>query len=234
MIERIKRNNLGHVILKNKILMFAFLAYLLTGFLTFDKISVAIKGTSYYLVEMVQILPAVFILTGLIQTWVPTKTIVKYFGEKSGIKGFFIAFLIGSFSAGPIYAAFPVCRTLLKKGANRRNIMIILSTWAVVKFPMLINEAKFMGFEYMITRWLVTLVGILIMSLVLGLLVKEKDMVLSDQRPRILKSKCIMCKKCVKEYPQHFTFENDRIYVLNLETFTEDHLMVCPVGAITL
>ena len=234
MIERIKNNNIGHLILKNKILMVAFLAYMLTGFVAFDKISVALEGTWYYLIEMLQILPAVFILTGLIQTWVPTRTIVKYFGKDSGIKGYLIAFLIGSFSAGPIYAAFPVCSTLLRKGANRRNVMIILSTWAVVKFPMLINEGKFMGIQYMVTRWVVTLIGILMMSLLLGLLVKEEDIKLSEDRPSILKDKCVMCKKCVNEYPQHFFIKNQAIHVLEDKKFSEEHIMICPVGAITI
>lgn len=230
----IKNNKIRNFILNNKILTFALLAYLMTAFTSLDKLSTALKGTSYYFLEMLQILPAVFILTALIQTWVPTSTIVKYFGKDSGIKGYFISFLIGSFSAGPIYAAFPVCSTLLKKGANRRNVMIILSTWAVVKFPMLINEGKFMGMDYMITRWIVTIVAIVMMSYILGLIVKEKDIKLSDEKPKINTSKCILCYKCVRQYPEHFVIKDKIVYVKNNESFESVHLMICPVGAITL
>ena len=48
-----------------------------------------------YLVEMIEILPAVFILTGLINTWIPSKMIIKNFGNNSGFRGKFISMIIG-------------------------------------------------------------------------------------------------------------------------------------------
>jgi hypothetical protein len=43
------------------------------------------------------------------------QTIENSLGEGSGVRGVLFSFLLGSFSAGPIYAAFPVCKMLLKK-----------------------------------------------------------------------------------------------------------------------
>jgi len=41
----------------------------------------------YYIIEMLQIMPVIFILTSIIEAWVPKEVIMKGFGEKAGIKG---------------------------------------------------------------------------------------------------------------------------------------------------
>lgn len=214
---------------KHKILIVALIAYFLVGVISPDKLLMALGQSKHYFIEMLQILPAVFILTSLIQTWIPTKVIMKYFGDGSGIKGTLISFLIGSLSAGPIYAAFPVCQTLLQKGAGIKNILIILSAWAVVKVPMLINEAKFMGLTYMGFRWLLTLIAILVMSTIINKLVKIEDLKLSSIRG-INHSACIMCGKCLKTYPDLIVLKNGR-----LELISKDYqplVDICPLGAI--
>ena len=43
---------------------------------------------------------------------------------------------------------FPIGKSLLSKGASITNIVIILSSWAVIKVPMLANEAKFLGSRF--------------------------------------------------------------------------------------
>ncbi|MCK5764148.1 MAG: hypothetical protein KAH05_08515 [Clostridiales bacterium] len=79
-------------------------------------------------------------------------------------KGYFFSFVIGSISAGPIYASFPIVKLLMKKGVSVGNTVIIISSWAVIKVPMLINEVKFLEFEFMALRWVLTIAAILIMS----------------------------------------------------------------------
>lgn len=77
----------------------------------------AIQNSSYYLKEMLMIMPVVFILTALLDTWVPKETIIKYLGQGSNLKGIILSFVLGAISAGPVYAAFPICIMLLGKGA---------------------------------------------------------------------------------------------------------------------
>jgi hypothetical protein len=50
-------------------------------------------------------------------------------GEGSGPKGVALAFLLGSFAAGPLYGAFPFAAVLMKKGASFMNILVI--AWAI-------------------------------------------------------------------------------------------------------
>jgi uncharacterized membrane protein YraQ (UPF0718 family) len=100
---------------KNKLLTAVSMAYIILFIAMPDKAYLSVKNSMYYIIEMLQIMPVVFILTSIIEAWVPRKIIVNGFGEKAGIKGTVFSFLLGSFSAGPIYAAFPICKMLLKK-----------------------------------------------------------------------------------------------------------------------
>jgi len=218
------------MIKKHKILTVAIISYILVLFISPDKLIPAISGSKYYFLEMLQILPAVFVLTSLIQTWVPTKVIMKYFGAGSGLKGYGISILIGSLSAGPIYAAFPVCQTLLKKGANIKNIVIILSTWAVVKVPMLINEAKFMGIQYMAIRWILTIAAILIMAWLTAKIVKIEDIEFIEEENYIDDVACILCGKCLATYPNEIKVVDGK-FVLTGES-TDELKAICPMGAI--
>ncbi|WP_427339096.1 permease [Caloranaerobacter sp. DY30410] len=157
---------------KNKLLTLVILIYLVLFLINTDKAILSVKNSMYYVKEMLEIMPAIFVITALIEKNVPKKLILNSLGENSGIKGIVLSFILGSFSAGPIYAAFPVCRTLIKKGASISNIVIILSSWAVIKVPMLLNEAKFLGIKFMFLRWILTIISILCMSYLVSLFVK--------------------------------------------------------------
>ncbi|MBI9013331.1 MAG: permease [Clostridiales bacterium] len=220
------------LIKKNKILIVAIIAYILVALFKPSYFVEGLIQSKYYFIEMLQILPAVFILTSLIQTWVPTPVIMKYFGDGSGIKGYGLSFLIGSLSAGPIYAAFPVCKTLFKKGAGIKNIMIILSTWAVVKIPMLINEAKFMGVEYMVVRWALTVVAIMIMAMIVGRFLKPSDIKMTIGNIVIDDSVCILCERCLNDYPDVIIKTDKGFAIRDGKEVSEEILNVCPVGAI--
>jgi uncharacterized membrane protein YraQ (UPF0718 family) len=157
MIKRLK---------KFKLILIVGLLYIITAFFDLAVFQKALGNTLMFLKEMLEILPAVFILTGLINSWVPTEIIIKNFGSESGVKGKIASLLVGSVSAGPIYAAFPLAQSLLIKGASIGNTIIIISAWAVVKIPMLIVESKFLGISFAATRYLLTVPGIILLGIV--------------------------------------------------------------------
>ncbi|MDD2263041.1 MAG: permease, partial [Clostridia bacterium] len=64
-------------------------------------------------IEMLLVIPPIFVLLGLLDVWVDRTTMVKFMGKGSGIKGVLIAFLLGSAAAGPLYAAFPVAGVMM-------------------------------------------------------------------------------------------------------------------------
>jgi uncharacterized membrane protein YraQ (UPF0718 family) len=120
--------------------------------------SVAITGKN--LLEMLLIVPPIFILLGLLDVWVKRETMTKYMGEDSRIIGVLLAFFIGSAAAGPLYAAFPVAGVLLKKGCKLSNVFIMLGAWSTTKIPLILFEASALGPKFMLIRLGMDLIGI--------------------------------------------------------------------------
>jgi len=174
---------------ENKIASFTIFAYVVVLIYCPSMFIECLSMTSLYLVEMLEILPAVFIVMGLVEVWVSRDTIMGIFGKGAGLRGRFASILVGSFSAGPIYAAFPVCYTLLKKGSAVSNIVIILSAWAVVKTPMLIVEAQFMGLSFMGTRYIFTVPAIILIGIVTGKVISKEYIVKDSQKEGLLVEK---------------------------------------------
>lgn len=199
-----------------------------------------VKNSSYYIKEMLMIMPVIFVLTALLDSWVPKETIIKILGKEAKTKGIVLSFLLGSISAGPIYAAFPLCGMLHKKGASIKNIVIILSSWAVVKVPMLLNETKFLGLKFMTVRWMLTVVAILIFSYITAKIVKDKDLPKDQDIMKlgiyINKDACMGCTVCAKKYPELFKMDGKKANVkeyanLDMELL-KNTINSCPVKAI--
>jgi len=115
-----------------------------------------IRNTWDYFVEMVVILIPVAVLMGLFEVWVPKQLIGKYLGRESGWKGILLALLFGTAPTGPLYVAFPIAGMLLKKGASPLNVIVFLNTWAAIKIPQLLVEARFLGPSFMLIRLALT------------------------------------------------------------------------------
>jgi uncharacterized membrane protein YraQ (UPF0718 family) len=235
---------------KNKLLFLVAVVYLFLLGTMPDKAAQSGRNSMYYVIEMLQIMPVIFILTSLIEAWVPRQTIVNSFGENSGIKGTLFSFILGSFSAGPIYAAFPVCKMLLKKGASVSNIVVILSAWAVIKVPMLANEAKFLGLKFMVIRWVLTTASIFAMAYIISKVVKKESViVLEDDKEEenlgltIKEQYCIGCGVCAKLSPDTFIISDKKAKIIeeNIDFECIDNIdsinkviEKCPANAIYL
>lgn len=213
---------LKRAVLNNKLLSIVILSYALLGILMPGKAYVALQNSLYYVKEMLMIMPVILLITALITAWVPRETIEKNFGKSSGFKGSIYSFLLGSFSAGPLYAAFPVCRTLLDKGASISNIVVILSTWAVIKVPMLLNEAKFLGPKFMAIRWVLTTISIFTMGYIASRLVKKEDIPADKEREGlgddvlyIDTEYCIGCGLCAQMAPEYFEMMDKKAMVIS-------------------
>ena len=200
----------------------------------------SVKSSGYYIKEMLMIMPVIFVLTALLDMWVPKEKITQYLGKDAKAKGIFFSFLVGSISAGPVYAAFPMCIMLHKKGASIRNIVIILSSWAVIKVPMLINEVKFLGPKFMAIRWVLTVIAIIIFSWITAKIIKDKDLpgeVLTQAGLHINRDACMGCTLCAKTYPEVFEMENKKALVKPHEALDMEKLgnaiKACPVKAIS-
>jgi uncharacterized membrane protein YraQ (UPF0718 family) len=125
--------------------------------------------------EMLSVIPPIFILLGLLDVWVQRETMIKLMGDKSGFIGIAIAFFLGSAAAGPLYAAFPVAGVLLKKGSKFSNVLIFIGAWSTTKIPMLLFEASSMGWKFMLTRFIIDIPGIALIAYATEKLLNEKE-----------------------------------------------------------
>ncbi len=200
----------------------------------------SLKNSVYFVKEMILIMPVIFVLTALLDLWVPKDKIVKLLGKESKIKGVIFSIILGSISAGPIYAAFPLCVMLHKKGASVRNLVIILSAWAVIKVPMLLNELKFLGLKFMAVRWVLTIIAIIVFSWITGLIVKDHDLPKADRKAdklNINTAACMGCTLCTRHYPELFEMHAGKAQIKEPDTPLDQTKLAkacdsCPVKAI--
>ncbi|VFQ45606.1 permease [Desulfoluna butyratoxydans] len=149
------------------------------GYVNADLAARSLGHSVDYLVEMLLVIPPIFVLLGIFDVWVPRETIVRLMGGESGAKGTLLALCLGSFAAGPLYAAFPVAGVLIKKGARFSNIMIFIGAWSTTKVPMLLFEASSMGWDFMLCRLVMNLTGLMAIAHILDALLPEEHKALS-------------------------------------------------------
>lgn len=119
------------------------------------------------LLEMLSIVPPIFLLMGLLDVWVPRETMMRCMGPASGVKGGVFAFALGSFAAGPLYAAFPIAGIFLKKGVSLANVFLFLGAWSTTKIPMMLFEVTQLGGRFAATRFALNVVGIVVLAAVM-------------------------------------------------------------------
>jgi uncharacterized membrane protein YraQ (UPF0718 family) len=121
-----------------------------------------------FALEMVKILPCVFVLIGLFEVWVKSETVEKHLGEGSGIKGYLWGVLLAGTTVGGLYIAFPVAYSLFNKGARLGVIFTYIGASALCRIPMTIFEASFLGIKFSLIRLLISLPLVIVTSMLLG------------------------------------------------------------------
>lgn len=127
-----------------------------------------------YSIEMIKILPFVFILIGLFEVWVKRETVERHLGEKAGFIGYVWAILLGGTTIGPMLVALPVAYTLANKGARLSVVFTYIGAAAVCRIPMTIFEASYLGIKFTIIRYAVSVPLIILTSSILGKYLEEK------------------------------------------------------------
>ena len=145
------------------LLLFNLLWYFVDSARTTESFHIMFLNVS----EMLLFLPPIFILLGLLDVWTNREQMMRFMGSRSGFCGVFVAFLIGSFAAGPLYVAFPIAGLMLKKGASLSNVFIFIGAWAITKVPMLLFESSTLGLSYTLVRLFFNCIAILGIALIL-------------------------------------------------------------------
>ncbi|VBB06470.1 predicted permease duf318 [Lucifera butyrica] len=126
-----------------------------------------VAQTTDSFMQMLSFIPPVFIILGLLDTWVPREKVVSHLGPGTGAKGLVLAILLGIANAGPLYAAFPVAAVMLKKGTSLFNVIVFIGAWATLKVPMFLFETQFLGSSFSVTRWICGLTGVVLIAFII-------------------------------------------------------------------
>ena len=127
----------------------------------------AVSLSGNHLLQMLSVIPPLFLLLGLLDVWVPKETMTKYMGRGAGARGGVLAFLLGSLSAGPLYASFPVAAVFLKKGVSLTNVFIFIGAWSTTKVPMMLFEITQLGMKFALIRFGLNLAAIAAMAVIM-------------------------------------------------------------------
>lgn len=140
--------------------------YLALGLYMPGKATLALSITGHTVSSVAIIIVSVFVLIGLVQVWLREELIANKLGEGSGLKAIFISAAFGSMLVGPLFAIFPLLKSLLERGARVGVIVAMLTTWAV-KIPMLPLEVKFLGPHFAVLRVVLVLLFAIPISLII-------------------------------------------------------------------
>lgn len=125
------------------------------------------KNFWFFAYDMIKIFPPAFILVGLFTVWVDRKVIERYFGHASGMMGYVAGILLAFTTLYPFIVVLPLASELYKKGGKLSVVMTYLGASAICRIPMTIFEASFLGIQFTIIRYIVSLPLIVISSIII-------------------------------------------------------------------
>ncbi|NME36439.1 MULTISPECIES: permease [Fusobacterium] len=163
------------IIKRYRVFIILFIINLSFLFIKPEMGKISFEITYKNLIEMLGIIPPIFILLGPLDVWVKKETMMKFMGKGSGIKGVLLSFLMGSTAAGPLYAAFPIAGVLLKKGTSIFNVLIFIGAWSTMKIPLLIFESTSLGYNFSLLRLALNIIGIPLIAFIINISLNEND-----------------------------------------------------------
>ena len=78
-------------------------------------------------------------------------------------------------------------------------------------------KAKFLGMNFMMVRWVLTVIAILVMANITGIIVKKKDLPAAAKDTGTLaiqKDYCIGCGLCAKMLPEYYEMHNNKAEII--------------------
>jgi len=149
-------------------LLTVVLIYLIVLVFNNSIIKLALIGSLNILKSLIFVLVILIIFTTLINYFVNPKTLVKYMGEDSGIKGIIISIVAGIISTGPIYMWYPLLNDLQTKGVKTSLLVIFLYNRAI-KIPLIPIILVYFSWKYVLILFFV----MIIMSVIQGFIVEK-------------------------------------------------------------
>jgi uncharacterized membrane protein YraQ (UPF0718 family) len=122
-------------------------SYILLGVTHPDRAIAALESSGKTLETIAPILIVVIFLIALMNTWIDPKSIGKYLGDESGIKGWLLALAGGVASHGSTLVWYPLLNDLRRHGA-RDGLLVAFLYARAIKVPWLPVMAHYFGWPF--------------------------------------------------------------------------------------
>ncbi len=128
-------------------LSFVIFLYITIFFTNSDNFFISIKSSKDIIIQILPILVFVIVMMVFVNLLLKPKTVSKLLGGESGIRGWFLAVLMGLLSHGPIYVWYPLLKNLQDSGMKSGLIAVFLYNRAV-KIPLLPVMIFYFGISF--------------------------------------------------------------------------------------
>ena len=168
---------------KNRTITIFFIVFILlfTGFIFYSYITGFQPGVSIFMslysysAEIILMFPFIFILISLFEVWVKKETVERHLGQDAGIRGYIWAVILGGTTLGPLLVALPIAYALSQKGARLSVVFTYIGAASVCRIPMTIFEASYLGIDFTLIRYAVSIPLIIISSILLGNYLEKRN-----------------------------------------------------------
>ena len=157
------------------ILFVIFLIFIAVSFfIKFNPGIIIGKNFKDFSLQMIMVLPPIFILIGLFDVWVKRETIIKHLGTDGGIKSFIWVFILAAPMAGGLLIGFPIAYSLYQKGTRLSVVIVFLGAVGIGRIPMVFFESTFLGWKFSAIRIIISIPLVIITGIILGKILDKK------------------------------------------------------------
>jgi len=148
-----------------------FILYIILFFLKPEVTKMSLKFSGNLFVKLIPIVFIIIILMGLLNWLIKPKTVSKYVGKGSGIKGWILSGVTGILSHGPIYVWYPLLKELKNHGMKNGLVAVFLYNRSI-KIPLLPLMIYYFGVRFVVVVLIFTVIGSIIEGLIIDATVK--------------------------------------------------------------
>ncbi len=107
----------------------------------------------------------------MLQNFLSEEAVGQFLIKFTGFFGIIVGELVGSIMLGPAASGYPMAKYLFDNGATVGLVTSFLLSWVLIGFVSMPLEYRDLGKKFMITRNVVTFIGIIIISLIMEILI---------------------------------------------------------------
>jgi uncharacterized membrane protein YraQ (UPF0718 family) len=98
------------------------------------------------------------LIAALVTILLPRDTISRWVGKDSGLKGILISAGVGIIVPGGPFTIYPIAAAFLGMGADAAAVITLITSWTTLGLSRaLVWEMPFLGFDFVLWRWLAAL-----------------------------------------------------------------------------